>query len=95
MPEVRQPWEIYVDSRGNRFLAEDEPSVDKRERAVNLLSDKRYWVVFDSAILKEAPPVMERWTREQITRALGNHPMFIKGSTLAELAAKIRHFRLP
>ncbi len=88
MPELRQPWEIHVDSRGNRFLNEEEPSVDKRERALVTLPDKRYWVVFDSAILKDAPPVMERWTHEQITRAFGNHPMFIKGNTLAELAAQ-------
>ncbi len=88
MPEVRQPWEIYVDSRGNRFLPEDEPSVDKRERALVALPDKRYWVVFDGAILKEAPPVMERWSREQVTAALGNHPMFLKANSLAELAAQ-------
>ncbi|MBM3505654.1 MAG: FAD-dependent oxidoreductase [Alphaproteobacteria bacterium] len=86
MPEVRQPWEVYVDSEGNRFVREDESSVDERERALIGLPDRRYWIVFDSAILKDAPPVMEFWSREQIEAALGHHPMFLRADTIEELA---------
>src|SRR5690606_2701909 len=31
-PQRRQPWEIVVNKGGERFLREDEPSVDGRER---------------------------------------------------------------
>jgi fumarate reductase flavoprotein subunit len=33
-PERRKPWEIYVNSRGERFMREDDPSVDSREHAL-------------------------------------------------------------
>jgi fumarate reductase flavoprotein subunit len=86
MPEIRAPWEIYVDSTGRRFVAEDEPSIDARERALVTLPDKRYWIVFDQAILDAAPPLIEHWTRAQMVAALGHHEMFLKADTLADLA---------
>jgi fumarate reductase flavoprotein subunit len=89
MPEIRAPWEIYVDSLGNRFVAEDEPSIDARERALVATPDKRYWILFDQAILEQAPPLIEFWSREQMAGALGRHPMFLKADTLAELAAQM------
>lgn len=55
-PERRQPHEIYVTEDGERFLAEDEPSVYERQKAVADLSGHRYWVVFDEQGL-EAPDV--------------------------------------
>lgn len=85
-PEERQPWEIYLDTYGNRFVAEDEPSIDAREVALLDVQDQRFWIVFDQAILDQAPPVMLGWSREQVQRALGNHPMFLKADTLADLA---------
>lgn len=33
-PQVRQPWEIFVDAGGRRFVAEDHESVDIREAAL-------------------------------------------------------------
>ncbi len=86
MPEVRPPWEIYVDSRGDRFVAEDERSIDARERELIALPDRRYWIVFDERALREAPPLMEFWSRDQMVRTLGNHVMFQKGASLEELA---------
>lgn len=86
-PQVRQPWEIYVGSDGRRFVAEDHPSVDLRERALIDLADRRYWILFDEGILAEAPPLIDGWTTAQIRGALGNHPMFQCGDTLADLAA--------
>jgi fumarate reductase flavoprotein subunit len=46
-PERHDPYEVYVDAEGERFLREDEPSVTERERAVAGLPDGRFWVVFD------------------------------------------------
>jgi fumarate reductase flavoprotein subunit len=89
MPEIRAPWEIYLDSTGKRFVAEDEPSIDARERALIALDDKRFWIVFDQTILDKAPPVLENWSREQVTSALGKHPMFLKADTLSALAKQM------
>jgi len=86
-PEMRKPWEIYVDSSGRRFVREDEPSVDARERALVALPDRRYWVVFDQKILDESPPLMDQWSKQQVVDALGNHPMFLKAASIRELAA--------
>ncbi len=85
-PEWRQPWEIYVSSAGHRFVREDEPSIDARERELIALPDKRYWIVFDQAIFDAAPCVMEQWSKDQLAEAFGNHPMFVKADTLADLA---------
>ena len=46
-PERRMPWEVYVNSAGQRFVREDHPSVDEREHALlaqrepSLLDDLR------------------------------------------------------
>lgn len=87
-PEVRPPWEIYLDSSGKRFLKEEHPSVDERERALIALPDQRYWTVFDEAILSQAPALLDGWTREQMRGALGKHEMFIKADSLEDLAAQ-------
>jgi len=54
-PERRQPWEIYVNSLGKRFIREDEPSVDVREHSIQNQPDLRHWIVFDSEVLEKAP----------------------------------------
>lgn len=86
-PQMRKPWEVYVDSSGQRFVREDEPSVDERERALVALPDRRYWVVFDQKILDESPPLMDQWTKQQVIDSLGNHRMFLKAGSLGELAS--------
>lgn len=85
-PERRQPWEIYVNVRGERFVREDEPSVDAREHALLKQPDLRYWIVFDKAILEQAPVGVFGWTREQLVSKFGEHPSFLKADTLEGLA---------
>jgi fumarate reductase flavoprotein subunit len=55
-PQFRKPWELYVDVHGDRFMREDDPSVDRRERALFAQPDLAFWVVYDAAILRQAPP---------------------------------------
>ncbi|MEQ9444011.1 MAG: FAD-binding protein [Rhodospirillaceae bacterium] len=86
-PEVRQPWEIYVNALGQRFVCEDLPSVDAREHALLKQPGMRYWVIFDQEILDQAPPVVEGWTQDQVKGAFGSTYSFYKGQSLAELAA--------
>jgi fumarate reductase flavoprotein subunit len=85
-PEQRQPWEIYLNAAGERFIREDEPSVDVREHALLRQPGLRYWIVFDSAIFAAAPPLVFDRTREDIAPLFGRHPSFLTGATLADLA---------
>jgi fumarate reductase flavoprotein subunit len=88
-PERREPWEIYVNALGQRFVREDIRSVDAREMALLHQPDRRYWIVFDQKILDNAPPIIVGWTREDITKAFAEAgPAFITGATIAALAEK-------
>lgn len=86
-PERRAPWEIYVNARGERFVREDIPSVDARQHALLAQPDRRYWVVFDQAILDAAPPMAEGMSREQMSAVLNSGgPSFTRADSLEELA---------
>lgn len=87
-PDLRQPWEIYVNVKGERFVAEDEPSVDRREHALLKQPDLRMWMIFDDVIAREAPSFIDGWTKDQILAKFGNHPMFFKAETLEAVAKK-------
>lgn len=88
-PENRMPWEIYVNARGQRFIREDEPSVDMREHTLLKQPDLRYWIVFDQSILDQAPPLIVDWSKDQIAGAFGSHKMFMTAGSLADLAGKM------
>jgi len=95
-PHRRQPWEIAVNSQGRRFMAEDLPSVDDRERALVDQLEHRYWLVFDDEILnsspvlvRTAPPGAVRdWTHTETVAAFNKHEAFVRADSLEELAAK-------
>ena len=51
----RDPWEIYVDRAGRRWVAEDEESIDAKERALAAcVQDLTFWMVFDDVALSAA-----------------------------------------
>ncbi len=86
-PDRRQPWEIYVNARGDRFVREDMPSVDARENALMEQPDRRYWVIFDQAILEAAPPIAIGWTQVEMAAAFtAGYPSFHRAETLGALA---------
>ena len=85
-PAQREPWEVFVNVAGKRFVKEGEASVDIREHAVLEQPDHRYWIVFDQKILDTAPPLLSGWSREQTQVAFGKHHMFFKGENLEQLA---------
>ena len=88
IPQQRQPWEIFVNARGERFIREDEPSFDKREMSLLSQPDLRYWIVFDEEIFASAPPGVGGFSREEMRDAFDAHSWFTKADTLPELAAK-------
>lgn len=85
---VRKPWEIFVNARGERYVREDHPSMSRRDRINDQQPGHRFWVVFDQRVLDEAPPLIPRWSREQLVAAFNKHPMFSRGATLAELGVR-------
>lgn len=87
VPQDRLPWEIWVNSAGERFIREDEPRVRPRARAVLGLPDLRYVIVFDENIFRSAPPGLPRFSRNEFLDHCDNHPMFARADSLAELAA--------
>jgi len=85
---VRKPWEIYVNSRGERFVREDHPSMSERDRIMDRQPGHRFWAVFDQGVLDDAPPLVRRWTREQLIESFNKHPMFHRGATWTELGVR-------
>ena len=87
-PAVRQPWEIYVNSRGERFMREDHPSVDYREHSLLRQPGQRLWVVADQEMVDKAPQWFAKYNKEQFLSKFGTHPMFAKADSLHGLAVK-------
>ena len=87
-PERRQPWEIYVNARGQRFVREDDTSVDRREKALAKQSGHRMWVISDQEMIDKSPLYVGRWNKQQFLDGFGSHPMMTKASTLEELGVK-------
>ena len=93
-PQLRPPWEIFVNLAGQRFVAEDHPSVDERENRLMEQPEMSFWIVFDENIFKNAPPLLEPggglagsdWTPETVNEAYASHPSFKSADTLGALA---------
>ena len=93
-PQLRPPWEIFVNLQGRRFVAEDHPSVDERENRLMEQPEMSFWIVFDDNIFKNAPPLLDAggglagadWTPEAVNDAYANHPSFKNANTLEALA---------
>jgi len=85
-PDMRQPWEIHVNVRGERFVQEDVDSVDVREHALLAQPDLRRWVIYDDAIAKASPPQFTDGDKKSEMAYFDGHPMFKKADTLDALA---------
>lgn len=89
-PQSRQPWEVHVNIRGERFLREDIPSVDDRELELEKQPEWRHYLIFDEGVRQNAPKITPFWTDEEFRNALGSHPSFLKADTLKDLAAQLK-----
>lgn len=89
-PQRRPPWEIYVNALGERFMPEDEPSIDRRERYLLAQPDWAFWAIYDERIRVTAPPLLRAdvWSGEKLERAWRENPDFIRADTLESLAAQ-------
>jgi len=86
IPQLRAPWEIFVNVRGERFIREDEPSFDRREVALLPQPDLRFWVIFDDEIFANAPPGVIGFSRDEMRDAFDVHSWFQKADSLEALA---------
>lgn len=86
-PNIRQPWEIFVNVDGKRFIREDADRYDDREKALSRQPLERLWVVFDEAIMKASPQIIRAWNKDKFAAAFDNYPLFYKRNSLPELAA--------
>jgi fumarate reductase flavoprotein subunit len=84
----RPPWEIYVDRRGRRFVAEDEPSIDVKERKLAELPDLTFWVVLDRRGLEASAPIVRRWSIEDLLGMANRRVGIWSAPTLRALAEK-------
>ncbi|MBL8631203.1 MAG: FAD-dependent oxidoreductase [Rhodospirillaceae bacterium] len=85
-PSMRDPWEIYVNLKGERFMAEDERNPDVRERALMLQDDWACWCIYDQSIVDKSPSPFFLWEPEKVARAFATNPNYRKANTLDELA---------
>lgn len=84
-PPYRNVWEVFVNNHGKRFMDENSPEVDLRERIVLQQPDLAFWVIYDERIRREAPPLFV-WPKEKVERAFQSHPEFRKAESLSALA---------
>ena len=87
-PQLRAPWEIWVNDAGRRFMREDEPLVVHREKAVIEQPALRYRIVFDQAILDAAPVGILDWSKDKLLSHFDTHAMFVRADSLEALAAR-------
>ena len=85
MPQYRPIKEIHVNARGERFLAEDEPSADARERAL-AAEGGRAWIVLDEAMLDEDDPVIIGWSDEMVRDEAAEGKRVWRADTIEALA---------
>jgi fumarate reductase flavoprotein subunit len=88
LPQRRQPWEIWVNRGGQRFIREDEPDDYVRTRLLVQQPELRYAIVFDQAILEQAPVGVTGWDRARMLEHFETHPMFARAESLQALAGK-------
>ena len=85
----RKPREIYVNEQAQRFINEDEPNPDVREKLVHKQSGRRFWLIFDEIALLTGESIIPQWTQEKIKQECENEKAMWKADSITELAQKI------
>lgn len=89
LTKERPPAEIYVDRHGERFMAEDEPSIDEKERILSTLPGLTFWQVVDDAALEASRttrPFVNGASLDELRAAAGSHAAIHTAETIEELA---------
>ncbi|KQN00675.1 hypothetical protein ASE85_08465 [Sphingobium sp. Leaf26] len=87
-PLVRPPWEIYVNSDGDRFMPEDEGIIDQRERAIMRQPGWTFWVIYDEKARRESPALF-KWEPEQLEELFaGQDTDYVRADSIADMALR-------
>lgn len=88
----RPPREIYVDKHGSRWVAEDEESIDEKERALARIDDQTFWTIFDDAALELSTGDLNQMIvgkePDEVRAVVDTRPGLHSAASLADLAAK-------
>ncbi|GIW08086.1 MAG: urocanate reductase [Dehalococcoidia bacterium] len=86
----RLPYEIWLNRAGRRFIAEDTPSPEERERALLAQPDRWMAVIWDQRIMETADPIFDSdahdWTRERILAEAERGHFIYRADSLEGLA---------
>lgn len=85
----RPPFEIYVNRDGRRWVAEDEPSIDEKERALTTIPDQTFWTVFDDHALSQSTGPMEMivgYGPDEVRAMMNKREGLHSADTIEELA---------
>jgi flavocytochrome c len=85
----RKPREIYVNEQAERFMDEDVPNPDVRERIVHKQSGRRFWLIFDETALMAGASIIPQWTQEKIKEECQNEKTMWQADSISVLAQKI------
>jgi succinate dehydrogenase/fumarate reductase flavoprotein subunit len=73
----RPPYEIYVDRFGKRWIAEDDESISRKERALLKTDGLTFFAVFDDHAVEMSSSVVEGWSksdlRDRASQGIGIH----------------------
>ncbi len=90
----RQPRDLYVNTNGKRFMAEDEVNPEKREHAVMKQPNWCFWVIFDENALNAKDdngndnPIIIGWNVDQIKEEASKNKALCVANSLEALAKK-------
>jgi fumarate reductase flavoprotein subunit len=87
-PRNRAIWEIYLDRNGQRFMREDHPNIEYRERSLLAQPDLAMTVLFDAGILMNALPLMDMPAPQFLSR-FGTQRNFLVADSVDGLAHQL------
>jgi fumarate reductase flavoprotein subunit len=93
-PAYRMPREIWVNLEGKRFIQEDTPSPELRERALIQQSDVTFHVIYDQAAVEASTVPLIRnpkgtWDQKRFLEACKTSPWITRAATITELAEEL------
>lgn len=78
--------EIYVNEKGERFVAEDGQSPDAKERLLMQQPGWKFWAVFDEECWNRAENLFRVWDDARVERAFASNHNFHRAPTARALA---------
>lgn len=83
--KARPPYEIFVDRFGKRFVAEDDPSVDRRQRALTKVDGLTFFSVFDARAVEASENMVPGWSKADLKQKAGQREGFFAAPSLESL----------